>query len=455
MQIGRVAKQLFQGTNYRAISMIGGANIKHQLEQLRSEEPQIVVATPGRLAEIVFRHEKLSLGHVNTIVLDEVDCMLREPFYSELQTIIENTRYYKVIKKQLVSPATGPVSLPITGVGINHVKSSSHSTVSKKTFEDYFDTQGKNSKGDATIAEVIKEKDIEDKKLSAKEKLFPRIFSLKKMTKDAKGTEQSQQQQQQQEALKKVEEQAQEQTKSKLAEEREKRMQLYRTPVLCVASATAMNNPNVTSFMNHYTTSTPLSPASSGGSLLALKPVIAYETVSVPSAQLPTTITHGVIACPLIKQLEKLSKLLHSSTPELNRAVIFVNDQQRVNDIFHRLTAMGFLVAPLHGETTKDDRKDILKRFIDGRLRLLVTTELSARGLDIPDVTHVINLDLPTNADHYIHRVGRCGRAGKPGLAVSFTTVPNKFIVKKFSKQLRVKIYDFFVLNGQVHLKQY
>ena len=72
--------------------------------------------------------------------------------------------------------------------------------------------------------------------------------------------------------------------------------------------------------------------------------------------------------------------------------------------LYEQLIAEGFIAAPLHGDSSKDDRKEILSRLRSGRLRIVVTTELSARGLDIPDLTHVINYELPTNAIHYVHR---------------------------------------------------
>lgn len=114
---------------------------------------------------------------------------------------------------------------------------------------------------------------------------------------------------------------------------------------------------------------------------------------------------------------------------------------------------MGLVAAPLHGDSTKEDRKEILARLKDGRLKLVVCTELAARGLDIPDLTHVINFELPTDASHYIHRAGRCGRAGKKGLVMNFANPDTKFVVRRFGKQLGVKVRDCEVREGQVFLK--
>ncbi len=89
----------------------------------------------------------------------------------------------------------------------------------------------------------------------------------------------------------------------------------------------------------------------------------------------------------------------------------------------------------------------------DGRTNLVVTTELAARGLDIPELTHVINFELPTDAQHYIHRAGRCGRAGRPGLVINFANPDTKFVIRRFGKQLSVKIQDCELREGHVYLK--
>lgn len=95
-----------------------------------------------------------------------------------------------------------------------------------------------------------------------------------------------------------------------------------------------------------------------------------------------------------------------------------------------------------------------MTRIKDGRLRMVVTTELASRGLDIPDVTHVINYELPTDSTHYVHRVGRCGRAGKPGLAITFATPKTKFVIRRFCKQLGTRIHDCELRQGLIYLKK-
>lgn len=95
-----------------------------------------------------------------------------------------------------------------------------------------------------------------------------------------------------------------------------------------------------------------------------------------------------------------------------------------------------------------------MARITDGRLQYVVSTELAARGLDIPDLSHVINFELPTDAPHYVHRTGRCGRAGRQGLVINFATPSTKFVIRRFGKKLGVKIMDCEIREGRVWLKR-
>ena len=96
----------------------------------------------------------------------------------------------------------------------------------------------------------------------------------------------------------------------------------------------------------------------------------------------------------------------------------------------------------------------MISKLKTGQIQYLVSTELAARGLDIPELSHVINFDLPTDCQHYIHRVGRCGRAGRQGLVMNFAKSETKFVVRRFGKQLNVKIMDCEIRNGEVYLKK-
>jgi ATP-dependent RNA helicase DeaD len=153
-----------------------------------------------------------------------------------------------------------------------------------------------------------------------------------------------------------------------------------------------------------------------------------------------------------MRALEMLRRFLKAK-PTVKSALVFVNDPYRVEIICRELGEMGLIAAPLHGDSTKEDRKEIITRMRDGRLRLVVCTELAARGLDLPGLTHVVNFELPTDAEHYVHRTGRCGRAGKQGLVMNFANPETKFVIRRFGKKLGIKVQDCEIRDGKVYLK--
>ena len=175
-----------------------------------------------------------------------------------------------------------------------------------------------------------------------------------------------------------------------------------------------------------------------------------WSTISTTNASmLPNHIIHTLLVCPEVKLFESLKKILHAS-PQPTQALIFANDPYRVQTICSRLGDANIIAAPLSGNVTKEDRQEILLRLRDGRVSVVVSTDLSARGLDLPDVSHVINFDLPLNTESYLHRAGRCGRAGRPGIVVNIASGQRMFIPLKLSKHLKVPLYALDVHHGQL-----
>jgi ATP-dependent RNA helicase RhlB len=105
---------------------------------------------------------------------------------------------------------------------------------------------------------------------------------------------------------------------------------------------------------------------------------------------------------------------------EGGRIIIFANTRAATNLIERTLKANGFHVAAISGQVPQKTRQKLLRRFHDGEVPILVATDVAARGLHIPDVTHVINYDLPQDAEDYVHRIGRTARLGAKGEAISF-----------------------------------
>lgn len=138
-------------------------------------------------------------------------------------------------------------------------------------------------------------------------------------------------------------------------------------------------------------------------------------------------------------KIEALTRILDLESP--SSAIVFCRTKREVDELSATLQSRGYTAAAIHGDINQSQRERLLQSFRDGRAELLIATEVAARGLDIPDVTHVFNYDIPDDADAYIHRIGRTGRMGKKGDAVTFVTPREmgqlRFIEKQIHKNLR------------------
>lgn len=117
-------------------------------------------------------------------------------------------------------------------------------------------------------------------------------------------------------------------------------------------------------------------------------------------------------------KFHKLADLLRK--PEVERAIIFTRTKSGAERVGRILKRSDFAAEAIHGDKVQRERLRALKNFKDGKTKYLVATDVAARGLDIPNVSHVINYDAPENYDDYVHRIGRTGRAGKKGVALTF-----------------------------------
>ena len=103
----------------------------------------------------------------------------------------------------------------------------------------------------------------------------------------------------------------------------------------------------------------------------------------------------------------------------VSQAIIYCNTIRKVDWLSKNLMEKDFPIAHIHGKMTQEERDDIVEDFRSGKTRLLLTTDLLARGIDIKQVSLVINYDLPANKDNYVHRIGRSGRFGGTGVAIN------------------------------------
>ncbi|MEM7067667.1 MAG: DEAD/DEAH box helicase [Pseudomonadota bacterium] len=135
------------------------------------------------------------------------------------------------------------------------------------------------------------------------------------------------------------------------------------------------------------------------------------------------TITQRCIASD-VQDYEKRSVLreLINNAKDMKNGIIFCNRKRHVADVYRSLDRHGYSCGALHGDMDQTSRTATLNAFRENKISLLVASDVAARGLDIPDVSHVFNFDVPVNAEDYVHRIGRTGRAGREGTAYMIVT---------------------------------
>lgn len=140
-----------------------------------------------------------------------------------------------------------------------------------------------------------------------------------------------------------------------------------------------------------------------------------------------------------------LDHLLRDTT--IKQAIIFTATKRDADCLADNLSAQGHRAAAMHGDMTQRERTRTLTGLRQGRLKILVATDVAARGIDIADITHVINFDLPKFAEDYVHRIGRTGRAGASGIAVSFASGKDGIHLKRIERFTGNR-FEFQVIPG-------
>lgn len=146
-------------------------------------------------------------------------------------------------------------------------------------------------------------------------------------------------------------------------------------------------------------------------------------------------------------QEHKFALLCHLlRSEEVKRSIIFVKTRERLAELSAQLQASGIDCAWIRGEMEQEKRNDAIRRFRAEEVNVLVATDVAARGIDLPDVSHVINFDLPRTADVYVHRIGRTGRAGKRGTAISLIEAHDVSMLERIERYteepLRRRVID-------------
>lgn len=151
-------------------------------------------------------------------------------------------------------------------------------------------------------------------------------------------------------------------------------------------------------------------------------------------------------------KFEELRKIVRALPIE--RALVFINRSDDVELTVDKLNYHGLSAAGIHGSFSKEERKRAMDGFRKGKIHLLVASDLAARGLDIPGVDFVINLDLPEDPAIYVHRTGRTGRAGKSGVAISLVSPREVALIAHYEKLLKLTMLQKEIARGKIFAKK-
>ncbi|MCL9775174.1 ATP-dependent RNA helicase SrmB [Vibrio methylphosphonaticus] len=141
----------------------------------------------------------------------------------------------------------------------------------------------------------------------------------------------------------------------------------------------------------------------------------------------------------------KLTLLKHILTEQAERTIVFLKTRERLADLRQQLDSAQIPCAWIQGEMPQDRRNNAISRFKDGSVNVLLATDVAARGIDLPDVSHVINYDLPRTADVYLHRIGRTARAGKKGIAISIVEAHDQPMIERVARYTSETIKERFI----------
>ncbi|MGG1880002.1 MULTISPECIES: DEAD/DEAH box helicase [Paenibacillus] len=167
-----------------------------------------------------------------------------------------------------------------------------------------------------------------------------------------------------------------------------------------------------------------------------------------PDMKTPSSLEHYYFVSEERDKLDMLRRVVRHYNPE--RAIVFVNNTDDLGEVEAKLNYLGLNAAAIYGDADKLTRSRVLNAFREGRTRLLVASDVAARGLDIEGLGMVINFDPPLDAEHYTHRAGRTGRMGRSGMVISLITDRQTFIMRKFNRELGITIEERAFYAGKV-----
>jgi ATP-dependent RNA helicase DeaD len=159
---------------------------------------------------------------------------------------------------------------------------------------------------------------------------------------------------------------------------------------------------------------------------------VARERLTVPEVE------QRYIETTRQGKLEALTRILDMEQPE--SALVFVRTKREADELGEELAGRGYTAEVIHGDLSQPQRERAIAALREGRVDVLVATDVAARGLDIPNVSHVINYDIPDDPEVYVHRIGRTARAGREGTAITFVTPRERGLLKTIERLIRVPL---------------
>ncbi len=162
------------------------------------------------------------------------------------------------------------------------------------------------------------------------------------------------------------------------------------------------------------------------------------EYIEVEEAEKSTSINQYAIFTVDRAKQETVIQLMEAFQP--GKSIVFCRTKRRVTKLYQVLKSKGFKVAELHGDLPQEKREVVMEQFRAGEVPMLVATDVASRGLDIEGVTHVFNYDMPDNAESYLHRIGRTGRAGESGLAYTLYSSEERRMLDEIETELNSRI---------------
>ena len=169
------------------------------------------------------------------------------------------------------------------------------------------------------------------------------------------------------------------------------------------------------------------------------------ETIQVDTVAPAVTVSHALYPVPQHLKTDLLLRVLEQT--ETEAVLVFTRTKHRAKRLGEKLCKCGYRVASLQGNLSQSRRQAALDGFRDGRYRILVATDIAARGIDVSQISHVINFDVPDTVDAYIHRIGRTGRAARTGKALTMISEDDQSMVRAIERTLGAQI-DQHRLDG-------